>query len=77
MLKNRCLSGIESLILRGGAGGTFAVPREWTDRAEPSPYARLELPARLVVSFDQLWALAELLESIERRDEELDKGRSL
>ena len=77
MLKSRCLSGIESLILRGGAGGTFAVPREWTDRAEPSPYACLELSARLVVSFDQLWALAELLESIERRDEELDKGCSL
>src|SRR5271166_5806684 len=57
VLKSRCLSGIESLILRGGAGGTFAVPREWTDRAEPSPYAHLELPSHLVVSFDQLWAL--------------------
>jgi len=77
VLKSRRLSGIESLILRGGAGGTFAVPKEWTNRAEPSPYAHLESPPCLVVSFDQLWALAELLERIERRDEDVDKARSI
>jgi len=77
VLKSRRLSGIESLTLRGGTGGTFAVPREWTNRAEPSPYAHLEPAPRLVMSFDQLWALAELLEGIERREEGLDKGRAI
>jgi len=35
VLKPRTVSGVPTLILRGTHGGTFAVPREWTDRAEP------------------------------------------
>jgi hypothetical protein len=36
ILKNRRVSGIDTLILRGSVAGTFAVPVAWTDRAPPS-----------------------------------------
>jgi hypothetical protein len=65
VLKSRLISGIESLSLRGTTGGTFAVPRNWTDLAHPSPYAGLEL-APLVFDFECLVAVAELLGEIER-----------
>ena len=31
VLKSRTVSGVPTLILRGTRGGTFAIPREWTD----------------------------------------------
>jgi len=30
------VSGVQTLILRGTRGGTFAIPRDWTDHAAPS-----------------------------------------
>jgi hypothetical protein len=66
ILKTRRLSGVETLILRGTVGGTFAVARAWTDRAEPTPYASLER-APLLVTVEGLLALRELLESLEHR----------
>ena len=44
------------------------MPREWTDRASPSPYADLGLGAQ-VVDFEQLLALADLLEKIKSSDQ--------
>jgi len=38
VLKTRRISGVETLVLRHQARGTFAVPREWTDQANPSIY---------------------------------------
>ena len=31
------ISGIETIFIRHPNGRNFAVPREWTDQAEPSP----------------------------------------
>jgi hypothetical protein len=36
VLKQRRVAGVETLVLRGSSGGTFAVAREWTDAAEPT-----------------------------------------
>jgi hypothetical protein len=35
ILKTRSVAGVETLVLQGSSSGTFAVPREWTDQAEP------------------------------------------
>ena len=42
VLKSRTVSGVQTLILRGTRGGTFAIAQEWTDWAEPSPSRSLE-----------------------------------
>ena len=37
ILKTRKVGSVETIILAGSSRGTFAVPREWTDKAFPSP----------------------------------------
>jgi len=37
ILKIRRVAGVETLILRHPERGSYAVAREWTDRAEPAP----------------------------------------
>lgn len=68
VVKVRRVAAVESLILRGTSGGTVCVPREWTDRADPMPYADLGIDP-LVLDFEHLLALADLLEAITRRGE--------
>lgn len=63
MLKTRRISGKESLSLRGTSGGTFCMPREWTDLAEPSPYIDLEVDVQ-VLDYERLLELTALLEEI-------------
>ena len=68
ILKTRRLGGVETLILKGTAGGTFTVPLAWTDRGEPSPWEIIgKNPPRLAVS--SLWTLVGLLDSLRRQDE--------
>ncbi|MFC1816142.1 DUF5372 family protein [Thermodesulfobacteriota bacterium] len=35
ILKTRRVSGVDTLVLRGSTMGTFAVPKEWTDKGNP------------------------------------------
>jgi hypothetical protein len=72
VLKTRRFSGVETLSLRSNFRGPNSVPREWTDWAEPSPYAGLGL-APLVFDFACLVQLADLLEALARSGQELDK----
>ena len=60
---------METLVLRGTADGTFAIPKEWTDLADPSPYhaAGLELPIHDVRC---LLALVELVQAMDHRSRE-------
>lgn len=37
VLKVRKVAGEDTLILQGSYRGTFAVPKEWTDQADPNP----------------------------------------
>jgi hypothetical protein len=36
VLKERRVSGVDTLMLRDAVRGSFAVAREWTDRADPN-----------------------------------------
>jgi Family of unknown function (DUF5372) len=42
VLKRRCVGGVDTLILRGGERGSFAVAREWTDLAAPGSWERAD-----------------------------------
>ena len=63
VLKIRRFAGIERLSLRDPILGSFAMPREWTDWADPSPYGSLGLPPRRLDA-DSLFELATLLEHL-------------
>ena len=66
VLKYRRVGGIDTLILRDVARGSFAVPVQWTDRAAPEAYERLgDSPRRL--SLDTLCDLIELIELLTQR----------
>jgi hypothetical protein len=63
VLKTRRVGGEDVLILRRPTGGTFPVPAEWTDRANPTV---TELLGRDVVhDFDRLGELATLIKVLD------------
>jgi len=64
ILKTRSVSGVETLVLQGSSRGTFAVPREWTDQADPWAADSLDHPLPI---FDprRLLALADLIRQSE------------
>lgn len=57
------MGAVDTVILRGTSGGTIAMPREWTDLAEPSPYEILGM-APAVISLETLLALGDLVEAL-------------
>jgi hypothetical protein len=66
VLKERRVAGTDTLILRNTERGSFAVAKEWTDRAAPSPYEALGMtPGRLDVQF--LLDLVTLVEQLTAR----------
>src|SRR5439155_26046836 len=64
ILKARSVAGIETLVLQGSPRGTFAVPKEWTDRADPPSFntSNGELP---IFELGCLLALVELVTLLE------------
>jgi hypothetical protein len=60
VLKRRRVAGVDTIILQGLEHGTFAVAREWTDWADPSPYGELT-PPRL-----NIYTLLELVDLLEQ-----------
>jgi hypothetical protein len=69
VLKNRRLSGKDTLILRGLDRGTFSIAREWTDWADPSAPDSTKLPLRRLDA-NSLLELAALLEHLTRQFKE-------
>ncbi|MFY9531839.1 MAG: DUF5372 family protein [Candidatus Acidiferrales bacterium] len=63
VLKTRRIGGIDTLILRELARGSFSVAREWTDWADTSLYDSLGLPPRRLDA-GSLFELAVLLEQL-------------
>lgn len=59
VLKGRRVAGVETLVLRGSAGGTFAVAREWTDAADPAVETGVLELMSLVVLIDLVRELGE------------------
>ncbi len=66
ILKVRSVGGVETLVLQGTPRGTFAVPRDWTDHADPCP--RNPVNQQLLI-FDprHLLALAEMIQQSEHQ----------
>jgi hypothetical protein len=63
VLKRRRIAGVDTLILRECERGSFSVACEWTDWADPSPYAALCLPVRRLDP-TSLFELVSLLEQL-------------
>lgn len=60
VLKTRNVSGQETVLVKGGISGTFAIPLSWTDRERPMDY---QSEFRLLPnSFQELLAALKLLE---------------
>jgi hypothetical protein len=68
VLKARRIAGIDTLLLRELDRGTFSIAREWTDRADLSPYDSLDLPQRRFDA-DSLFELATLLEQLTKPEQ--------
>ena len=73
ILKIRRYGGVETVSLRGPSDGTFAVPLEWTDKATPSPYEQLGIPAPIL----DVRRLAELVDLVQSLDRHSPKGLDL
>lgn len=65
ILKIRRVAGIETLILRHPERGSYAVAREWTDRADPDPRDSGDLSGRRL-DIESLLQLAALIEQLEQ-----------
>jgi Family of unknown function (DUF5372) len=68
VLKTRRVGGRDTLILGEPARGSFCIPREWTDRADPALYDSLGLPPRRLDAH-LLLELAALLERLTPKSE--------
>jgi hypothetical protein len=68
VLKTRRLAGLDTLILRDLAQGSFSIARDWTDWADPDPVHVVGLPQRLEA--ESLFELVAFLQQLTRR---LDK----
>jgi hypothetical protein len=68
ILKTRSVAGVETLVLQGFSRGSFAVPKEWTDQADPCTADSLNhhLP---IFDARRLLALAELIRQSEHESE--------
>ena len=64
ILKGRSVAGVETLVLQGTSRGTFAVPKEWTNQADPraADFLDRQLP---IFDCQRLLALAELIHQSE------------
>ncbi len=71
ILKSKCISGIEAIVVEHKERGSFAVPCDWTNLKEPeiSDFPRKTPP---ILSFGHLLDFANLLENIKQK-KEVDK----
>ena len=54
ILKTKNISGVETISLKHPKRGSFAVPCEWTDQAEPSPFEFLKEPPPILAAYSLL-----------------------
>ncbi len=62
----RCVRGVECLVLKGSEAGTFAVPRDWTDQARPDVYRDADVGPRLL-KLESLLSIVELSKSLSKK----------
>jgi hypothetical protein len=66
VLKTRRVAGIETLLLRDLAHGSFSVARDWTDRADPTVSETLGLPLQRLDA-ESLLELAAFVERLAKQ----------
>jgi hypothetical protein len=66
ILKERRVGGVDTLILRDAESGSFAVAKEWTDRATPCSGGSIGMTA-VYFEVDSLFDLITLMEQLTRR----------
>jgi hypothetical protein len=64
VLKTRNLGGQDYFNLKGSSSGTFCILREWTDQADPDPFALRKTPPP-VLSVPHLLELVRLFNSLD------------
>jgi hypothetical protein len=69
VLKERRVSGVDTLILRILERGTFSIPREWTDWDCPFGHSSVSFPPRRFDA-DTLLDLVDLLDQLALRGDE-------
>jgi hypothetical protein len=67
ILKTKNISGIETISLKHRKRGSFAVPREWTDQAEPSLSIVLGGSAHILEPY-RLLELTELILNLKKKE---------
>jgi hypothetical protein len=68
VLKTRRLAGLDTLILRDLAHGSFSIARDWTDWADPNPFDVLGRPPQRLKA-ESLFELVAVLQQLARRPE--------
>jgi hypothetical protein len=68
ILKIRKVSDIDTYIVKGTEKGTFAIPRDWTDHADPDPYDELKNMIKPILSFHCLFLLIDLVEIMKKNE---------
>jgi hypothetical protein len=63
ILKSKCISGIETIIVKHKTRGSFAVPFDWTDLKEPE-ISNTPNASSPILSFAHLLDLVALVENI-------------
>jgi Family of unknown function (DUF5372) len=65
VLSSKTFNHRDILSLQGSNQGTIAIPREWTDKAEPNLYESVET---LLLSFSHLLQLTDLITTLNQID---------
>jgi hypothetical protein len=65
VLSSKTFNNRDILSLQGTSRGIVAIPREWTDKADPNPYDSL-LGSFPLLSFIHLQQLADLISTLDQ-----------
>ena len=69
VLKSRTVLGVECVILKGSASGTFSVPQDWTSMRASDHYEDAGAPPTTL----QLECLIELVKLVDRLSESISQ----
>lgn len=65
VLKTRTVFGVECVLLKGSASGTFSVPKDWTSMRCRSHYEDAGAPPT-ILRLEELIELAKLVKSLSK-----------
>ena len=69
VLKKRIIGDAEFFHLKGTKTGSFCIPKEWTNQAEPELYKILDI-SPLILSYQKLTQLYSLINTLQQKKQE-------